>query len=332
MLNSYAVDRKIKEHLRDLRTFGRTSSWVKWEQAQRNAWVNNYRERIEKFVVNLDDNMESYPWLTSGEVRTPKVGAEDAAKRRNLLKFRGYKSEKVRVQEAVQHNTIYQTVPIGNAVITHKFRDRDKTKEIQPSMKFMTRNQNGSLPSLSTSIHSGNTSQSLHASMCGQTGWNEQRKLKLHFKSAQSMLLNVGVMRGDRDDAIESSAMKYDRLVSEVAGKSLGQAQAQAQKRQMDSINDEAEQEEYNSEDPTAPDKTTLRDAARQSKVGNQSSMLKEDPLLRITEKILTKCNVIQRKMRYGVADRRPGVPLDVPGFLQLHKQLVQQTQRKLHY
>ncbi len=59
MLNAYTVEKKLRDHLRAQKALDKTRCWLNWEGTHRGAWINRYRDRISKFVVNV--SLQSIP-------------------------------------------------------------------------------------------------------------------------------------------------------------------------------------------------------------------------------------------------------------------------------
>ena len=54
MLNSYQVEKKFKERSKVTRKIDLEHTWNNWRVKRSPKWVNNYRKRVEKFVVDVN--------------------------------------------------------------------------------------------------------------------------------------------------------------------------------------------------------------------------------------------------------------------------------------
>ncbi len=271
----------------------------------------------------MDDNLDDYPWLVIGpyDPRLGRPGEQVEAKRASPVsfKFTSYKSENARVKEAVAKNAIYQTDPIAQAASLHSFRSRDKSREIQPSMRFKTRNTISdecrrtcmSLPALAASPQGLSSSKSASFSRC-----NPGQKSKLYFKSAHTMIMKKIRFGSGGDEDAENPTAKYDRLVIEV-GSNLAKGAAHDRSQTGSSRTKTVDDGEM-----------ILRELTKQGRVALADERVRGDPLIGVAEKVLVKCSVIQQKknLHYGGIGRRANVMLNTKEFLNSQSQRPRKT------
>ena len=118
--------------------------------------------------------------------------------------FQPFVTEKERIKKILEMNK-YCTEPINLPVLHHDFRERDKSKEIQPKMKFSCRQE-----PTSSSGSSYNSSIITH-----NTNKNTSKK-HLYLKSTYSMLLRLGSLRHFSTSGTNNDARLYDVLASEL--------------------------------------------------------------------------------------------------------------------
>ena len=53
MLNSYLLDKKIKEHDTANKTARQYEVWSNWKTKKSSEWLDSYKKRVEKFVVDV---------------------------------------------------------------------------------------------------------------------------------------------------------------------------------------------------------------------------------------------------------------------------------------
>ena len=99
MLNMYAIEKKVREfEVKSQKTL-KDENWKNWKEKHYDEWLQNYRKRIERFVVDVDENAENYEYLFTKNNNKYK----DSAKGNKYIGlphfiFRPYKSEKERVK------------------------------------------------------------------------------------------------------------------------------------------------------------------------------------------------------------------------------------------
>ena len=167
-------------------------------------------------------------------------------------------------------------------------------------MRFITRNLafDSTAPSKSTLNKTG-TSESSFNLVPDKVPGNG----KLHFKSVQSMLLGVGALReefGVRIDGTENSRTdKYERFLAQK------EAQYASSHEQSSSSNDGR---------VSRDSKILMREFRKQITVGlSPVDKRNADPFLSVAEKVLVKCDVIQKKsIRYRGVGRRGNVIINI--------------------
>ena len=135
----------------------------------------------------------------------------------NHFVFHPFKTEKERIQESLEMNK-YSTEPINLPVLQHKFRERDKSKEIQPDMKFYCRREPTSIP---TSIH-------FSSSMTSNGDNSDAKKKRLYLKSTYSMLLHLGSLKSHTALGLNTDARLYEVLAAELSKLNRGSTSPQA--------------------------------------------------------------------------------------------------------
>ncbi len=53
MLNSYLLEKRLKEYERLARQKSLDQTWHDWKKKKSAKWLDNYKRRIEKFVVDV---------------------------------------------------------------------------------------------------------------------------------------------------------------------------------------------------------------------------------------------------------------------------------------
>ena len=135
--------------------------------------VSHYKNK------QVDENIEDYGYLF--DTAPSHKGYEPYNAGLSHFIFRPFKTERERIKESLELNN-YFTEPINYPVLRHKFRERDKTKEIQQEMKFSPR----SLSRISSTKDMPQQSRGMNSAT---------PNLKVHLKSTYSMLLKVGVLK-----------------------------------------------------------------------------------------------------------------------------------------
>ena len=113
--------------------------------------------------------------------------------------FHPFITEKERINKVLEPNE-YTTEPIFLHSSKHNFRERDKSKEIQPEMTFSMKLKLDSGRSSAGSINFPNSKIS---------------KKKLYLKSTESMLLKLGVLHRASNKSGKSDIALYEALRDE---------------------------------------------------------------------------------------------------------------------
>jgi len=53
MMNYYIADKRILSHEETLKNLRKTQNWEKWTNIKKREWLEKYKDRLEKFVVNV---------------------------------------------------------------------------------------------------------------------------------------------------------------------------------------------------------------------------------------------------------------------------------------
>ncbi|OMJ94463.1 hypothetical protein SteCoe_2367 [Stentor coeruleus] len=122
MYNVYTHDKKVKEEKKQL-TKAKKS---KVSEQNRDILTARYKDRINTTLLKLSKDTEFMP----KQQRAQTAGYTQ----RSWLKSGGFHSEVERIKESENWNQWLDTTPSQKQVF--KLRPRDKTKEIQPSIKF----------------------------------------------------------------------------------------------------------------------------------------------------------------------------------------------------
>jgi len=200
----------------------------------------------------------------------------------------------------------------------HQFRDRNPEKDIQPIMKFKTRNN-----FISTSKNNTQTLPSIsqyNMSMTQKSSYfpndeSEEQRPKLYFKSAHSLLLSVGSLKPPKSknkDDNENLMARYDRILAELSLK--GNKAPKPIKKELECSESSIEEEPEIKEDEII---AALGKKVKAS-MGGTLRVKHFDPILNVAEKVLQRCGVVERKknMRYGGAGRRTNMILNIKELL----------------
>jgi len=326
MMNIYAIDKKVKQFEVMASQTHKQTQWEHWKKNKGEDWIQNYRRRIEKFVVDVDENPTDYDFITMNKHKKQQA-QKQMDKMSNLgpshFIFRPYKSEKERVKEAILKNNCFMTEPINLAVQNHVFRERNHEKEISADMRFSTRLPSGNCPkgmlSKSSSMAMNFSPSSAEVS---QTDFDPG--LKLHFKSALSMLLKLGVLKshvvrpGDTEDNVylryeklaEESIQKGPRKMFKKPEDELTQKKSpkkEVKKEIKKEVELDPEQEEMKNYEPRMSKEDALALAKKLLMKALSFTGFcylpkiakKNDPILIAAEKVLVKTDFIKRTMRY---------------------------------
>jgi len=60
MLNIYAIDKKLHEHEKEEYVQKRIEKWDKWRKANSQTWLQDYKQRVDRFVIDVDENADDY--------------------------------------------------------------------------------------------------------------------------------------------------------------------------------------------------------------------------------------------------------------------------------
>ena len=63
MLNLYSIDKKVKKLEEEKKLVQKKEKWENWKGRNYLTWLKNYKQRLEKFVIDVDDNVEDYDEL-----------------------------------------------------------------------------------------------------------------------------------------------------------------------------------------------------------------------------------------------------------------------------
>ena len=99
MLNVYAIEKRLKDYETRSQRTTKEESWKSWKDKHYEEWLQNYRRRVEKFVVDVDENGENYEYLFAkhkNKLQDP-LGNKACIGLPHFI-FRPYKSEKERVK------------------------------------------------------------------------------------------------------------------------------------------------------------------------------------------------------------------------------------------
>ena len=212
MLSVYTIDKKAQHFERIASKTMKEKQWEKWKTKRGKEWLKNYRKRIENFVIDVDSNESDYEFAMPGQKNfssTPTQPFKESSGTSHFI-FSPYKNEKERIKETIERNKCYETVPIYKEALAHEFRNRDTSKEISGGMTFSRR----SLPNLALSscATTNNTGASFNRDTVGE---QQPQYLKLHLKSAFSMLMKLGVLKTNnvrRDKEEDSPITRYKKM------------------------------------------------------------------------------------------------------------------------
>ncbi len=327
MLNIYSVEKKLKDFESRANRTTRQGNWEAWKERRSDEWLQNYRRRVEKFVVDVDENSQDYDFLLNQ--RKAAAASDTKCVGPSHFIFRPYKSEKERVRESVEKNKCFETEPISRATQTHQFRDRDRSKEIASDMRF------SSDPSRNLKMLSkGNAGVIRETSSHLNSPWGDNnRDLKLYFKSTLSMLLRLGVLQSRLpvgNDIEENAMIRYERLAEEnrqkrhddadklknklLAGKDKakdgGKGAAKAGEKKQDDSSD-LERKETTEREENRVNRMDVDGALHLARKLLMKAMSitgfcylpkiakRSDPIQTAAEKILVKTNYIHKIRRY---------------------------------
>jgi len=104
----------------------------------------------------------------------------------------------------------YETEPINQNVLTHKFRERERLKEINPDMKFSTFYPKSPQNTISSRL----LSPKLKSKYTIFSENTTPRKPKTHIKSTLSLLLKLGVLKKGSGIPLETDVQIYNILAN----------------------------------------------------------------------------------------------------------------------
>jgi len=193
--------------------------------------------------------------------------------------FRPFKTEKERVKESVQENQYLQTIPLEKNAFKHDFRNRDRNKEIQPEMRFASKNN----------VHIVKYDESTASVLSKSPELNKSNLegSKLHFKSAFSLMFG-------------SPKPKKTRLLAGSQTNLISENQTIYQNNNAKPILA-----------PMSLNGTIKNKEKFDIKKDSMLTMYKsKDPIVRAAEHALTKCFYITQKknVMYNGAGRRQAV------------------------
>ena len=289
MMNIYNLEKRLKQRDELMNKRKMEVTWDNWKTKNSQRWLNNYMKRLELFIIDVNycllqanDNSKNYDCLSAIK--------KSAARSNSTLHgndnpghFVFQSKEKERIQETLDMNN-YFTEPINLPVLQHKFRPRDKSKEIQPEMKFAVR---------SGSISTNNMSRIRLNSSLRSNETNDSVKPKVHLKSTYSLLLKLGFMRQSMDTKESSSIRLYEVIHEET------------KKEQVNfvSFKDEPKKQVVNSMDKDKKNTVNMITQLIKTKLSKPEMMYSpklsdiSNPMLYAAERILVKSDTIRRKV-----------------------------------
>lgn len=119
MFNVYTFDKKHKED------FSSQKSSCRGKE-DRESLTSKYKDRMNKTLIGLSQEVDS--------IKRHSRAQTAGTTQRSWLKSTGYLNDQERIQETVSKTKWLDTTPCQKQVF--KLRPRDKSKEIQPSLKF----------------------------------------------------------------------------------------------------------------------------------------------------------------------------------------------------
>ena len=200
----------------------------------------------------------------------------------NHFKFHPFMTDKERIKKSLKENR-YFTEPINLPVVNYNFRPRNKEKEIQPEMKFTNKSHVKAESSLSS-----------YKSLSSENNSKDTSKRRTHFKSAYSMLLQLGILKRSSSN---TDSHLYDTLSIETMGmKSPCKVPLKNSKSNM------IAPVKLNFSDPIQLVKQILGKPLSKPRTYYVPKLSDaSNPILNAAEKILLKSNTIRRKkaLRY---------------------------------
>lgn len=122
MYNVYTRDRKIKDKRQQLSK----EKMLKDNEQNRDILTARYKDRINNTLMSLNKDAKNMPRPPRTQTATPSE--------RSWLKFTGFNSDIERVKDSEKWNQWLDTTPSTKQGL--KLRPREKSKEIQPSLRF----------------------------------------------------------------------------------------------------------------------------------------------------------------------------------------------------
>ena len=90
MLNLYSVDKKVKEFEDQSKQHHRIEKWQNWKKHNNSNWMQGFRQRLEKFVVDVDENTEEYDDLFTQDKENPFLNLRKYPNAKNVGPARFY--------------------------------------------------------------------------------------------------------------------------------------------------------------------------------------------------------------------------------------------------
>eukprot|EP00831_Metopus_contortus_P077276 TRINITY_DN7210_c0_g1_i2.p1 TRINITY_DN7210_c0_g1~~TRINITY_DN7210_c0_g1_i2.p1 ORF type:complete len:327 (+),score=59.05 TRINITY_DN7210_c0_g1_i2:51-1031(+) len=198
----------MKDEERNLKEEQKNQRWKQWKQKRESLWVKNHTNRVKKFVVDMQENKKDYSHVYKEPHNNGSATRrnEDSCLGPQYFIFRPFKSERERVLEKLEQNEHLRVPPLSIPTQQYEFRVRDRSREIQPEMKFTSSIKNSA--EKSSMLNSVSNSASLMGI--------DRSSPKLHFKSAHSLLLDLGVMHDKKPvdwESEDNPIQQYNLLV-----------------------------------------------------------------------------------------------------------------------
>ena len=152
MLNIYNVEKKIERNEKQALEEQKMIAWHQWKVKKEAKWLDNHQNKIGKFlhyvlfhikILQLSEKPERYRAIFERRVRRNQYKETNVNDPLCVgppyFIFREAITEKDRIKQAIKEHEYLQTEPLGKGASRYEFRERIRSKEIQPDMKFTSK-------------------------------------------------------------------------------------------------------------------------------------------------------------------------------------------------